>query len=207
MWASEVGDDSYNFDAFLPYFAKSVNFTPANAALRAPNASASYNPAAFSPTGGPVHVSYPNFANPFSSLFGLALESLGLPVATDFVSGTVNGVQYQMFTEDPTDETRSSSETSYLRLGLTETDLQVYKNTMALQVTFDGSKAANGVLVNTQGLEYALTAKKEVILSAGTVRLRSDRWPQRLTAATVPIPADADGFWHRTQRYPLAVQH
>lgn len=123
MWASEVGDDSYTFDAFLPYFQKSVNFTRANNALRAPNASAPYNPAAFNSSGGPLHVSFPNFANPFSSWFSIGLGALDVPVTEDFVSGTLNGVQYQMQTLDPTDETRSSSETSFLRMALKQTDL------------------------------------------------------------------------------------
>lgn len=171
MWASEVGDDSYSFDTFLPYFKKSVNFTPPNNAIRAPNASAPYNPAAFSPEGGPLHVSFPKYANPFSSWFVLGLESLDVAVAEDFVSGSLNGVAYQMQTVDPTDATRSSSESSYLRMALMQTDIQVYKNTMALKVMFDEAKNANGVQVNTGGLEYALEAKKEVIVSAGAVRL------------------------------------
>ncbi len=34
-----VGDDSYTFENWLPYFARGVNYPAANAALRAPNAS------------------------------------------------------------------------------------------------------------------------------------------------------------------------
>lgn len=66
MWADEVGDNSYTWDNFLPYFKKSVQFTPPNTLLRAPNATAQYNPSAFEVSGGPLQVSYPNYAQPFS---------------------------------------------------------------------------------------------------------------------------------------------
>ncbi len=66
QWADMVGDQSYTFDNFLPYFKKSHIFTPPNTAKRAPNATALYNPAAFSPLGGPHHVSYANNAQAFS---------------------------------------------------------------------------------------------------------------------------------------------
>lgn len=65
QWADTIGDQSYNFDNFLPYYKKSVKFTPPGP-TRAANASAEYLAAAFSPTGGPLDVSYANYAQPFS---------------------------------------------------------------------------------------------------------------------------------------------
>ena len=65
-WADEVGDDSYSFDSFLPYYKKSVKFTPPGS-RRAANASAEYNAAAFDANAGPLEISYPNYAQPFSS--------------------------------------------------------------------------------------------------------------------------------------------
>lgn len=66
-WAELVGDDSYTFDNWLPYFKKSVNFTPPKASVRAANASTGYNSVAFTESGGPLQVSYANYAGPFSS--------------------------------------------------------------------------------------------------------------------------------------------
>lgn len=66
MWADEVGDDSYTWDNFLPYFKKSVKFTPPNTKLRAANSTVQYNPSAFTSSGGPLQVSYPNYAQPWS---------------------------------------------------------------------------------------------------------------------------------------------
>ncbi len=49
----------------------------------------------------------------------------------------------------------------------TERSLKVFTQTMATKVLFHG-KQATGVAVNSLGLNYVLSASKEVILSAGT---------------------------------------
>lgn len=54
-WATAVQDSAYTFDNFLPFYKKSVHFTPPGP-KRAPNATALYNPAAFDVTGGPLQV-------------------------------------------------------------------------------------------------------------------------------------------------------
>lgn len=97
-WAEQVGDDAYLWDNFLPYFKKSFEFTPpGNSSLRAANATVSigngYQPSAYSKTGGPVHLSFTNFALPFSSYMS-AFKAIGLSKAVDFSSGILNGFQY-----------------------------------------------------------------------------------------------------------------
>lgn len=71
-------------------------------------------------------------------------------------------------TIDPKRETRSSAETSFLTAAVKsqQMNLKVYTHTMAKRILFSGN-SAQGVLVNTAGVEYTLRAKKEVILSAG----------------------------------------
>lgn len=65
QWADAVGDQSYNFDNFLPHYKKSVKFT-APGPTRAQNASAEFDAAAFDANAGPLEVSYANYAQPFS---------------------------------------------------------------------------------------------------------------------------------------------
>ena len=173
-WASEVGDSSYEFTSLLPYFQKSADFTPPNNSQRAANASVSYNPSAFISGAGPLQVSIPIFANPFSSVAKTAFLQLGFSTALDFVSGSLFGVQYNMNTIDPNGQTRSSSQTSFLDQAINVTKIQVYKGTLAKKIVFDGHEA-RGVLVNTNGTEYTLHARKEVVLSAGAVRLSEKR--------------------------------
>lgn len=61
---------------------------------------------------------------------------------------------------------RESSATSYLSAVLGNGKLKIYAHTTAKKITFSGT-TANGVQVKTLGLNYRLTAKKEVIVSAG----------------------------------------
>ncbi|KAI9823678.1 MAG: hypothetical protein M1826_007647 [Phylliscum demangeonii] len=170
-WADTVKDASYTFDRLLPYFQKSVRFTPPNDTTRAANATPSYNPAAYRRSGAPLQVSYPNEATSIASYLRLALPEIGVRATTDFVSGSLLGSQYVANTIDPGTETRSSSEASFLRSALRENvPLTVYPFTLAKRVLFDHHKKATGVVVNTNGTTYVLSAKREVILSAGAFR-------------------------------------
>lgn len=54
MWADQVGDQSYSWDRFLPYFQKSANYSAPNMDIRAANATVpAPSSGAFSPAGGP----------------------------------------------------------------------------------------------------------------------------------------------------------
>lgn len=94
-------------------------------------------------------------------------NQIGMPTAYDFNSGTLNGVQYCSSTIDPATEVRSSSEESFLRANLNNPNLKVYDLTMAKQILFDANKKATGVHVSTGEVPYTLSARKEVIVSAG----------------------------------------
>ena len=72
-----------------------------------------------------------------------------------------------MFTIDGTTMTRSSSETAFVRFD--DPDYYVYPLTMALKVLFNDARKATSVLVNTAGAEYTISARKEIILSAGVI--------------------------------------
>jgi choline dehydrogenase len=159
----------------LPYLKKSVTFTPPDLTKRGSNATTLYDENSFDSPGGPVQVSFSNFAMPFSSWAALACKAAGFPVASGFSNGVLNGSQYSPVTVDPVDETRSSSETSFLREALEPSDtasyqsslLQIYLLSQAQKILFDDNNTAIGVNVSTGGVTYVLSAKKEVILSAG----------------------------------------
>lgn len=175
QWADLVGDQSWTFESVLPYFQKSVDFTPPNIDKLGPGADVNYDPAAFSASGGPLHVSYSNYYQPLS--FGLikGLQSIGLASIPGFNSGNLIGYSHGTATINPEAETRSSSETSFLQEALRETTLQVYQHTLARNIIFGANKTASGVNVTTGSFPstgsrtYVLNARKEVILSAGAV--------------------------------------
>ncbi|TVY50636.1 Dehydrogenase patE [Lachnellula cervina] len=165
-WADEVDDQSWSFDNFLPYYEKSPKFTPPGD-KRASNATALYTDSAFLPTGGPLKVSYPNFAQPFSSYMQGALNEIGIPTIQDFNSGSLLGCQYCSTTINPDTAQRDSSQTSFLNAAANHSNLNVFSGTMGKSIVFDSNKKATGVVVESLGISYTLQANKEVIISAG----------------------------------------
>jgi choline dehydrogenase len=168
-WADAVDDDSYTFENVLPYFEKSAKFTPPNMSKRFANSTPRYNPEAFTATGGPLQVSYANYAQSFSTWLKAGFAAIGIGEAPDFNSGSLMGSQYCTSTIRPIDQTRSSSAASFFQTALLSglRTLKVYVGTRAEKILFDANKKATGVRVNTAGISYTLQATKEVIVSAG----------------------------------------
>ncbi|KAL9106268.1 MAG: hypothetical protein Q9227_008667 [Pyrenula ochraceoflavens] len=164
---------SYTFDNVLPHYQRSPHFTPPNTDTRATNASAEYNAGAFAASGGPLEVSFANYAQPFSSWMELALHETGVKETGDFNSGSILGSQYCTSTIRPSDESRSTSESSFLESAKSSqlSNLKVYPNTLAQRIFFDGhsnatsnastKRTTSGVLVESDGLTYAINATKE----------------------------------------------
>ncbi|KAH8754201.1 hypothetical protein F5883DRAFT_188173 [Diaporthe sp. PMI_573] len=199
-WASMVDDDSYNWENFLPYFKKSVNYTAADNAARPSNASIPEPPKdSFEENGGPLKLSFPHWANAFSSFAQLGWQALGLTPNTDFVSGTLAGVQYCQNTIDPDGQIRDTSYSSFLKRAVdSNAPIHIFNNTLAQRILFSGTTATS-VVVNSSGVEYVLTAKREIILSAGALQspqilLLSGIGPaERLTELQIPVISNLSG--------------
>ncbi|EGY22173.1 choline dehydrogenase [Verticillium dahliae VdLs.17] len=199
-WADAVGDESYAWDALQPHFRRSARLT-APAGSRFANASAAYDAAAFSPAGGPLQVSYANYAQPFSTWLEPALNELGVAEADDFNSGALLGAQYCASTIDPRTQTRDSSQTSFLRDAQGRSNLKVYTATLARRIVFDGAKRATGVVVSSALAlgQYTLRARREVLLSAGAFQspqllMVSGVGPRaQLSKLGIPVVADRPG--------------
>ncbi|OKO95924.1 Versicolorin B synthase [Penicillium subrubescens] len=183
-WADAVNDDSYTFDNTLPYYKRSAHFTVPNTKLRACNATTGFNADAFNSNGGPLQVSYSNYAQPFSSWMNLGMQAIGINETQDFNSGTLMGGQYCSSTIDSSTELRSSSQASFLA-SIKPPTLTTYLKTLAKKIVFNEQKKATGVQVKgVFGNTFTLSASKEVILSAGVFQS-----PQLLMVSGVG-PAD-----------------
>lgn len=170
-WAELVGDDSYTWENFEPYFSKSVNFSigadrPDNATIPA-QATGS-----FVDGSGPLHVEYPSYATPFGSWAELGMRELGFPEISDFQHGDLNGSQYIPITVNGETGVRETSQTSFLNYAVNAgLPIKVYNGTMAQKINFDSNKTAVSVDVSTSGgATYQISAKKEIILSAGAIQ-------------------------------------
>ena len=167
QWASEVGDSSYTFDNFLPYYKRDIHYSGPKAGVFT-NSTVREDPTAFlsNNSNGVLKVSYNNYEDVFTSFVQPALEKSGMQAIDGFNGGNLIGSAYATFTVDPGNAHRSSSESSFLQRAIKDTPLQVYKQSLAKRILFE-KNTAKGVLVSTEGLEYVLQAKKEIIVSAG----------------------------------------
>ncbi|KAH0365104.1 putative choline dehydrogenase, partial [Aureobasidium melanogenum] len=164
QWANMVGDKSYTYDNWLPYFQKSLNFTPPDMTKRASNATPQYDSSSLG-RGGPLSITFPNYAQAMSSWVQKGMQEVGIAVSNGLTSGVLMGSSYVIVTLQG-NQKRESSETAFLTPASSRSNLKVYTNTMAKKIVFSGKKA-KGVLVSTGTQQYTLTAKHEVILAAG----------------------------------------
>ncbi|KAL2042835.1 hypothetical protein N7G274_004595 [Stereocaulon virgatum] len=188
QWATEVGDISYEFANFLPFYKRDIQYTPPKDGLFM-NSTVSQDPSAFDDNTGPLQVSYANFVDAFDTWAQRALEQSGMADINGFNSGELIGSSYATFTIDPVNAHRSSSESSFLRQAIKNTTLQIYKQTLALRIVFDKNNTAKGVAVNTAGEHYTIEAKREVIVSAGTFQS-----PQLLMVSGIGPKATLDSL-------------
>lgn len=170
--AREIGSSAYSFDQFFPYFTKSQHFTPPVGGTfdRFANSTPQYDRSRLG-TKGPLSVVYPKYAQPFSSWAAMGFQAIGLKEQRGFESGSLSGAYaYPLATISADENTRESSETAFLRphLGIQNANLVTFVSTLAKRILFDEHKRATGVVVNTDGLEYTIRARKEVIVSAGS---------------------------------------
>ncbi|KAK7975401.1 hypothetical protein PG989_013864 [Apiospora arundinis] len=173
-WADAVGDESYEFDALLPYFKKSITFTPPNNNVRPANATPVYYESDFSANQehAPLQVSYANWSPSWSSWAAKGFEALGFKLTGAFNQGTLSGYHYSQLTTKPKDQVRSTSADFlyHAKDKGTKGKLTVYLATRGKKIIFDANKKATGVEVGIDLLpSYVLKAKKEVIVSAGAI--------------------------------------
>jgi choline dehydrogenase-like flavoprotein len=126
-----------------------------------------FDASVFGGNDGPLQISYANYAGPFSSWMEPTFREMGIGQANGFNDGTLMGSTYCASTINPIDESRSSSEAAFNQYAQANSlPMQVYDFTMVKKILFDNKKAT-GVRVEKYGLPFTLTARNEVIISAG----------------------------------------
>lgn len=199
QWADQVGDQSYAFEQFLPYFEKSLHFTPPNQNKRAQNSTPEYDLSTLGNGAGPLSVTFANYAQAFSSWAQKGLSEIGIHPINGFTSGKLLGSSYSVNTINQSTMIRDSSETAFLQPALKNPNLYVFQSTLGKKIIFDVNKKATGVQVDTEGKLYTLFANKEVVLSAGAFQspqllMVSGVGPKEtLTKYNIPVVADRPG--------------
>jgi choline dehydrogenase len=165
-WADEVGDQSYTFDNILPYFKKSLNFTPPDISKRGVNATPSYDASTLA-QGGPLDITFSKYAQAINTWVQKGMQAVGILPQNGFTSGTLNGSSWVIATINHTLGIRESSETAFLRPALSRPNLHIFNESLAKRILFDG-KVAKGIYFNQSGQLSSIMAKQEVVISCGT---------------------------------------
>ncbi|CAN9474982.1 unnamed protein product [Alternaria alternata] len=149
--ANITGDPAYLWDNMFPFMKKSFSFTPPDIRFRAENASnINFTLSAFDIPGGPVHLSFPKYAQPIASYGAEGYAAAGMNAANGFLDGNLLGYGYWPFTLRPEDSTRSSTESAF---PLSHS----CKNVFEVNVTAGGMKP------------FIVHARKEVVVSSGFI--------------------------------------
>jgi choline dehydrogenase len=168
-WASEVEDESYTFDNLLPYFQRRTHINyPQDESLRG-NATLHHDVSAYNNSleiHQPLQVSWAKFSKSFSSWTAKVFSAVGVNSSPGLDSGELYGSSYSLTSITADDQHRESSQTSFLDYAMRTSDIKVYTQAMARRILFENN-TATGMPVTTADKNYTITARKEVILSAG----------------------------------------
>ncbi|KAJ5592806.1 Glucose-methanol-choline oxidoreductase [Penicillium hordei] len=137
----------------MAYRPARLLLTPLHNQILHSNSTNGQTPDAFSPTGGPLEVSFRNAVHAFRTRCQKAFIVLGMNRIDGFNSGGLLSSAFAAFTIDPRNAQRSSSESSFLQAMLDKgAGPTVYKNTMAHKALFDhDNKHATEVQLSTEG--------------------------------------------------------
>ena len=151
-WAA-AGNAGWSYQEVLPYFRRLEH---------AETGDRSYHG-----LQGPLWCSPIREAHPLIEAVIAAGGEIGIPRNDDFNGATQEGVGYYHLTTR--NGWRCSAATAYLRPARSRPNLRVETEARALKVTFGGTRAT-GVVYRHRGIDVAATARREVLLCAGSLQ-------------------------------------
>ena len=151
-WA-RLGNSGWSYKQVLPYFIKSES----NQRGAGP----------FHGDKGPLRVSDIGIKHPLVEAFIGASKELGIPRNNDFNGKTQEGAGYYQLTTHK--GLRSSTAKTYLKAARGRSNLRVETDAQATRVLFEGTRAV-GLAYRQRGVDHAVAARCEVLLSAGAIQ-------------------------------------
>ncbi|KDQ10631.1 hypothetical protein BOTBODRAFT_35960 [Botryobasidium botryosum FD-172 SS1] len=169
-----LGNPDWNWSRFLDYSKKVESFqppTPEEADLNGYK----YNLDSHG-TDGPLLTTFPFKKSETERAFQKALSNLGAETPDDFMNGNICGVWSGLTTMDRETGNRSYSANAYYAPNASRENLKVLTNAPSSRLIFapaggeHGEVQADGVVFTHGGEIYTVHARREVILSAGTLK-------------------------------------
>ncbi|WP_417209915.1 GMC family oxidoreductase [Antarctobacter sp.] len=169
-WARITGDAAWSWDNSLPDFKRHEDHYKLDGGADP----ATGDNSRFSDlhgTGGEWRVEKQRLRWDVLDSFADAAEQIGVEKTDDFNTGDNAGVGY--FDVNQRSGWRWNTSKAFLRPAKTRPNLTVWTEAQAERLTFDhdagGALRCNGVVVHRAGRSVTVTARKEVVLSAGAV--------------------------------------
>lgn len=171
---SKVGNN-ITWDSLLPYYKKSEYFGIPTSAQSVDGAS--YN-ASVHGFEGPLTVGWPAqmVGNNFSDILNITFDAAGLPWNGEPNNGIMRGYNIFPKTLDTVRNIREDAARAYYYPIALRSNLDLYLDSFVERMTWEeisheSQPFANGVVIReSSGLQQTLTARKEIILSAGALR-------------------------------------
>ena len=152
-WAS-LGNAGWGWDDMLPYFRKSIY-------------NEDLNDGKFHGRDGPLHIKFLASPNKMDYTFVQAAESVGKKRIADFNTGENEG--FAIFQVTVKDGRRESAATAFLDPAKSRPNLKIVSEAQVSRIVLEGSRAT-GVEWQAAGETRRVEARREVILSAGTIQ-------------------------------------
>ncbi|KAL5119107.1 hypothetical protein ACEQ8H_003031 [Pleosporales sp. CAS-2024a] len=169
-----LGNKGWNFASLLPYFKKSVTFTPPSAQVQ-DKYNYTYDVQEAYGGHGQVHVSFPPYQFPGMDYVWNAWNELGVKKPKEAAAGDAIGPLQAPSALDPVTRTRSYARTAHYDPFVNRSNYLLETGYRVTEVILDNGTAGLGAVgVNVMqrggnGQKMAVKARKEVIVAAGAV--------------------------------------
>ncbi|KZT20506.1 GMC oxidoreductase [Neolentinus lepideus HHB14362 ss-1] len=167
----QMGNTGWNWEEMLKYFKKAETFhfpDPKLAQECQLGCESDYHG-----SKGPIHSTHPPHVWDLYHPTQKAFETFGISVNPDPDTGLNTGFVFTTSCVDPTTATRSFSTTGYYEPNAHRLNLAVTTGAHAAKIIFSENRSplvATGVEYINDGKTYNVSAKREVIISAGTMK-------------------------------------
>jgi len=148
----QLGNEGWDWESVKPYFVKSENWNGPRDALRG--------------TDGPLHTAFGRYRMELFDAFIEAGKQAGYSHNPDYNGKDQEGFVYTQYTHTHRFPLRCSAARAYVWPAMKRKNLTVWTKAQALRLLLDG-KRVTGVEVMHKGGHHKITARREVLLSAG----------------------------------------
>lgn len=164
-------------------------------------------------TGGPIQLSAPEDNSEWPDAWKKTIESLGFSTTGGTLDGEFSGSAVALDAVQPATKQRSYSANAYLESAKSRPNLTVWTKAEAEKILFDTSNktVATGVQLAKDGETKVVNARKEVIVTAGTINsprlleLSGIGHPDVLKSLGIDVVIDNPNVGENLQNHPMCT--